>query len=276
MIRAASRAAVESLRGRLTQVADGLPAATGLTGLASELYSIADLLVAQPQLRRSLADPAKAPADRAGLISGLLRGKVSAGALELTDAAARLRWSSSWDLPDTLEGLGDEALLTVAERDRQLDEVEDELFRFERILDGQPELVAALDDSTATTARRVQLIDSLVAGKVSPVTQALLAHAVTSTRKRSVSLAVDELVQVTATRQMRSVARVTSAVALTSSQQARLAETLTSIYGRAISVRTSVEPSVRGGLVIQVGDEIIDGSVAARFAAARNALTGTN
>lgn len=276
MIRAASRAAVESLRGRLTQVADGLPAATGLTGLASELYSIADLLVAQPQLRRSLADPAKAPADRAGLISGLLRGKVSAGALELTDAAARLRWSSSWDLPDTLEGLGDEALLTVAERDRQLDEVEDELFRFERILDGQPELVAALDDSTATTARRVQLIDSLVAGKVSPVTQALLAHAVTSTRKRSVSLAVDELVQVTATRQMRSVARVTSAVALTPAQQTRLAETLTSIYGRAISVRTSVEPSVRGGLVIQVGDEIIDGSVAARFAAARNALTGTN
>jgi F-type H+-transporting ATPase subunit delta len=275
MIRAASRAAVESLRGRLTQVESGLPVTTGLTGLADELYSIANLLVAQPQLRRTTADQAKAPEARAGLITGLLSGKVSPAALELTDAAARLRWSSSWDLPDTIEGLGNEALLTVAERVGQLDEVEDQLFRFERILDGQPELVSALDDSTASTQRRVQLVTTLVAGKVSPITLSLLAHAVTSSRKRSIALAVDDLVQATATRQMRSVARVTSAVALTATQETRLAQTLTTIYQRAISVRTSVDPSVRGGLVIQVGDEIIDGSVAARFAAARSALTGS-
>jgi F-type H+-transporting ATPase subunit delta len=70
------------------------------------------------------------------------------------------------------------------------------------------------------------------------------------------------------------VAKVVSAVALTSAQETRLTAALSELYGRPISVHTAVDPAVRGGLVIRIGDEIIDGSVAARLTQARNALTG--
>jgi F-type H+-transporting ATPase subunit delta len=46
------------------------------------------------------------------------------------------------------------------------------------------------------------------------------------------------------------------------------------MYGRAISVRTAIDPDVRGGLVVRVGDEVIDGSIARQFAEARAALAG--
>jgi F-type H+-transporting ATPase subunit delta len=106
------------------------------------------------------------------------------------------------------------------------------------------------------------------------VTLALLRHAVTSTRKRTILLAIDDLIERAAAHKERSIARVFSAVPLTSAQEQRLAATLAQMYGRPVSVRTAVEPSVRGGLIVRVGDEVIDGSIAARFAQARTALAG--
>jgi F-type H+-transporting ATPase subunit delta len=131
-----------------------------------------------------------------------------------------------------------------------------------------------LDEAAVDPQRRVTLLDSLVEGKTSDITLALLRHAVTSQRRRSITLAIDDLLDAAAARQQRSVARVISATPLTSAQQERLTTTLSEIYGRAISVRTAIDPEVRGGLIVRVGDEVIDGSIATRFAAARNALAG--
>ena len=75
-------------------------------------------------------------------------------------------------------------------------------------------------------------------------------------------------------RRSRSVARVLSALELTADQEQRLARALTDLYGRPITVLTAVDPSIRGGLVVRVGDEIIDGSVAARLFTVRQALAG--
>ena len=278
MMRSASRQALEELRSQEEAVFGG-PSHSGvsadtLTTVAGELYSVADLLVAQPRLRRTLGDPATPADSRAELAARLLQGKLSPQALELTQAAIRLRWSSPWDLTDALEGAGDDALFATAEKDGSLDRVEDELFRFERILQAEGDLAALLDEYGTPAERRVGLLDSVVGGKVSAVTLALLHHAVTSQRKRSVGLAIDDLLEKAAERQERSVARVISAVTLTEAQQTRLAAALTAMYGRAISVRSAVDPSVRGGLVVRVGDEVIDGSIATRFAEARAALAG--
>jgi F-type H+-transporting ATPase subunit delta len=274
MMRSASREALESLRqAQETAVGASAPAAAYLD-LAAELYSVADLLVAQPQLRRALGDPSRSADVRAQLIGGLLEGQVSAAAISVTQAAVRQRWSSPWDLADSFELSGNDALFAAAEREGHLDDVEDELFRFERILDGEGQLSTLLDESTVDAARRVQLLDAVVGAKVNVVTRMLLEHAVSSSRKRSVSLAIDDLLEEAAARQARSVARVISAVELTGEQQARLVAALTDIYQRPISLRTAVDPTVRGGAVIRVGDEIIDGSVAARLVSARAALAG--
>ncbi len=274
MIHSASRQALDALREQQKAVLEGRISAQTMTSLASELYSVADLLAGQPRLRRLLGDPAT-PADaRAGLAEQLFGGQVGKQALELVTAAVRQRWSSPWDLTDALETAADDALFAAAEKDGRLDDVEDELFRLERILQNEGELVGLLDEFSVEPARRIALLDNVLGSKVSARTLELLHHAVASQRKRSISLAIDDLLEKAAARQNRSVARVVSAVPLSDAQQNRLAAVLTVMYGRAISVRTALDPSVQGGLVVRVGDEVIDGSVASRFAETRAALGG--
>jgi F-type H+-transporting ATPase subunit delta len=274
MMRSASRTALETLRAKEDSVFGGKVSAQTLTTLADELYAVADLLVAQPRLRRTVGDPATAPERRAELVHGLLDGKVDKHTLQLVEAAVSERWSSPWDLTDSLENAGDEALFAAADKDKSFDTVEDELFRFERILENEGEATGLLDEVSVDPNRRISLLESLVRGKVSDVTLALLRHAVSSQRKRSVLLAIDDLLDRAAARKERSVARVLTAVELTDKQVKRLAKALSEMYGRDISVRTAIEPSVRGGLVIRVGDEVIDGSIATRLADARTTMAG--
>jgi F-type H+-transporting ATPase subunit delta len=230
--------------------------------------------VEQSRLRRILADPSTDASTRANLIGSLLEGKLSPAALDVVKDAVAQRWSSSWDLADALEIAGDEALLAAAEQQGKLDEVEDELFRLERILGNAGELVSALDEAWVPAERRQALLDSVISGKVDPLTAELLGHAVASERKRSLLLAIDDLLDASAARRARSVARVISATELTADQASRLGAALTTMYGREINVRTAIDPQVIGGLVVRVGDEVIDGTVAARLAAARAALAG--
>jgi F-type H+-transporting ATPase subunit delta len=273
VMRAASRLALAELRDRVDSVTGRFSTADGLTGLAGELFEVVDLLNDQPQLRRRLADPTADPERRAGLIGALLEGKVSPSAVTIVRDAATLRWSSAWDLVDALEITADDILLGAAEQAGVLDRVEDELFRFERVLDQDSRLTTLLDDYSAPADRRIELLDRLVSGKVHPLTLQLLEHAVASQRRRSVTRAIDDLLDLAARRRQRSMARVISAVELTSAQQQRLAGALSQLYGRPITIRTAVEPSMRGGLVVRVGDEVIDGSVDSRLAEVRTSLT---
>lgn len=274
MIHAASRGALSALRERLEAVTGRFSTADGLIGLSQELYSVAELLAGQPRLRRAVSDASTDPQRRADLVDRLLEGKIGGSALQVVRDAVGLRWSTPWDLVDSLESVADEALFSAAANDNVLDRVEDELFRFERILDGQSELAVLLDEVSSTAQRRVELLDSVVGGKVHPITRELLQHAVTSRRKHTVSFAIDDLLEAAARRRDRSVAKVLSAVELSAAQQSRLTSALTELYSRPISVRAAVDPSVRGGLIVRVGDEVIDGSVAARLTQARSALAG--
>jgi F-type H+-transporting ATPase subunit delta len=274
MMRSASRQALAALREHEDSVLGARASVGTLLTVADELYAIAGLLVAQPRLRRTLGDPASDPDRRADLLGQLLEGNVGRQALDIARQAVSLRWSSPWDLTDALEGAGDDVLFAAAQKEGHFDRVEDELFRFERIVENEGEIAALLDETTVPGSRRTQFLDSLVEGKVDPVTLALLRHAVTSERKRSIVLAIDDLLERAAQHQHRSVARVISAVPLTDEQERRLAAALTEMYDRPISVRSALDPEIRGGLVVRVGDEVIDGSVAHRFATARAALAG--
>jgi F-type H+-transporting ATPase subunit delta len=273
-MRAASREALATLRREQESVTSQKLPADAMATIVSDLYAIADLLVEEPQLRRTLGDAATAPDWRAGLLASVLADKIGPTALQVAQTAARGHWSSPWDLIDALELAADDILFAAAEREGSLDEVEDELFRFGRILDAESRLTTLLDEIDVDAQRRVGLLDQVVGAKVHPITKTLLDHAVASQRKPGIAAAVGALLDEAAARRERSVARVLSAVELTDAQLARLASALTELYGRAISVRSAVDPSVRGGLVVRVGDEIIDGSVAARLNSVRAALAG--
>ena len=245
-----------------------------LARMADELFATVALLDGQPGLRRALADPAADPDRRAALLERLLGDKVGDSTLRLLRPLVRSRWSRPGHLADAAELLGRRAALGVAERSGTLDEVEDQLFRFGRILDAQPRLRQQLEDRSGAAERRVGLLDRLIGGKVDPTTLRVLDQAVRSPRGRTLENAVGELVELAAARRERYVAYVTAPAALTEQQEQRLAATLGRIYGRTVSLQVAVEPELLGGLVVRINDEVIDGSVLSRLSAVRQRLVG--
>lgn len=266
MLHAASRASVAEV---LTDVETVAADMGERPAVAEALFGIAGVLAGNPGLRRTLAEASVESDDRAALLTRLFQGKVPTAALDVAVGVVGRRWSNAWDLVDALEGAGNQLLLITAEKERHLEAVEDQLFRFGRIVAGDSALRSALDDRSRSAEARARLAVSLLDGKADPVTVALVGQGVRSTSHPSTELAVDDLLELTSARRERSVASVTSAIALSPAQTDRLAAALTRLYGREIAVRVDVDPRVRGGLVIRVGDEIIDGSIATRLSAAR-------
>jgi F-type H+-transporting ATPase subunit delta len=270
---ASSRAALAQARERLEERSRGADGAA-LLGLADELFAVARLLDGQIALRRALSDPSAKPADRAGLARRVLAGRISGAAADLVETVASLRWSRPLDLVEATETLATEAALDAAAARRELDGVEDELFRFGRIVAGDPELSRILSDRAAPAAGKTALLDRLVSGRVSPVTALLLRNQLTGRYVGNAENVVERLSEAASRRRGRSVAHVTSAVALTLAQERRLTDVLSRLYGRAIGLQVTVDPDVLGGLVIRVGDEVIDGSIAHRLEAAGRRLVG--
>jgi len=223
-------------------------------------------------LRRALADPSRSGEDRCGLLRDVLGTRVGADTLTLLDALVSGRWSAAAELVDGCEELGVQALLAAAERDGMLAEVEDELFRFGQIVSGNPALAATLADRTVPVARRAELVEELLRGKATDLTIRAVQVALGGFGGRTVAGALTRLVELAAQRRHRSIAYVTVAAPLTEEQERRLGAALAARYGRDISLKTTVDPRVLGGVRVQVGADLYDGTVARRLAEARTAL----
>lgn len=242
--------------------------------LGVQLYAVVDVLDGSGSLRRALSDPARDGDDKARLVQQLLAGKVDDRVVEVVTAAVRARWSAEADLVDALETVASEAVLASAEHQDVLAQVEDELFRFDRLLVGHRDLRSALTDRSAEPDARVRLVRTLVEGKVAPQTQVLLERAAAAPRGRTLSATTAMLGELAARRRERLVATVTAAVPPSREQLDRLAAILERAYGRAVKLNVAVEPSVVGGMRVQVGSEVVDATVLANLEDARRRLAG--
>jgi len=158
-----------------------------------------------------------------------------------------------------------EALLAVARSEGNLAEVEDELFRFARLLEANDELRTTLSDAQLPVSRRQQIVEDLLGGRASSTTTALVSMVVGTGRSRDLPAIIDELVKLSAAEGNKEVAEVRSAVALTDDQKQRLGAALEAATGKKVELKVIVDPSVLGGIVAQVGDTVIDGSVKSRL-----------
>jgi len=264
--------------GALREVLVHLEAVLGQEGVdvatvGTDLFAVAGLLDAQPALRRAVTDPSTAPETRSALMRDVLSGRISESAAEVCAAAAAERWSATRDLGDALEHAGVVAQVTAAERAGQADELEDELFRFGRVVAGDAELRDVITDRTAPTAAKQSLVRSLLEDKATAPTVRLAEQAVAG-RHRSFQAAVDYFTKIAAERRDRYVATVRSAAPLSDEAKNRLADVLHRQYGRPVHLNTVVDPDVIGGLRVEIGDEVIDGSVATKLDDARRRLAG--
>ncbi len=225
-------------------------------------------------LRRVLTDPAQAGEAKAQLAARLLSGQVGGDAADLVSGMVRSRWSQSRDLVDALEELAATADLTAAQQAGALDEVEDEVFRFGRIVASDSGLRSALTNKSATVSAKSELLRSLLGGKANPVTERLVVRLVVQPRGRSLEAGLESLSKLAAARRDRMVAVVTSAVPLTDQQRQRLGAALAKLYGRQMHLNLDVDPEVLGGIQVQVGDEVINGTIADRLEEATRRMAG--
>ncbi|GGP87457.1 F0F1 ATP synthase subunit delta [Streptomyces roseolilacinus] len=268
----ASREALAAARERLDALTDHT--SVDAAKLADELAAVTALLDREVSLRRVLTDPAQAGEAKADLATRLLSGQVGGETVDLVSGMVRSRWSQSRDLVDAVETLADTADLTAAQKAGALDDVEDELFRFGRIVTSSPELRAALTDRAATATAKGGLLRSLLGGRANAATERLVVRLVTQPRGRSLEGGLESLSKLAAARRDRMVAVVTSAVPLTDQQKARLGAVLAKMYGRNMHLNLDVDPTVLGGITVRIGDEVVNGTVASRLDEASRRLAG--
>jgi F-type H+-transporting ATPase subunit delta len=247
---------------------------SGLRTLGGELAAVAGLLRSEPAVRRALSDSSVAASRRSDLVRQLFGSKVSSSTSRVLNNVVSAEFSTGGDLVTALRRLGRTAMFLRAERTGTLDDVEDQIFRFGRLIAGNPELARALDDQHRATRDKEELIRRLLDGKAAPLTVELLSALAGDSEGRAFSYGVDQLVDEAAQRQVKVVAMVTSAVELTPDQQARLTAGLQHIYSRPVVIHVDVDPSLQGGLLVRVGDEVIDGSISGRIAELKARLSG--
>ncbi|ARX86443.1 MULTISPECIES: F0F1 ATP synthase subunit delta [Streptomyces] len=268
----ASREALAAARERLDALTDST--SVDAKQLADELAAVTAMLDREVSLRRVLTDPAQSGEAKAELASRLLGGKVGGETADLVAGMVRSRWSQSRDLVDGLEELTNLADLTAAQKSGALDNVEDELFRFGRIVSSSTELRSALTDRAANATAKSGLVHGLLDRRADVVTERLVERLVTAPRGRSLEEGLESLSKLAADRRQRMVAVVTSAVPLSDQQKQRLGAALAKIYGRQMHLNLDVDPTVLGGIRVQVGDEVINGSIADRIEDAHRRMAG--
>jgi F-type H+-transporting ATPase subunit delta len=271
-MRGASRASLAALGDQLA--AEDITSATVATRLGNELFSVVGLLDSEHGLRRALGDPGKPAAEKGAVAGALLHGKVTGRTEALVAAAVESHWARLGDMVDAIEELAVGALVLAADTDNSLDDLEDVLFRFSRVVSAQPDLRAALADPGLPEDRKHDLIGALLDGKVSAVALDLINQVIAHPRGRPLDVSLDLCAGIAARRREQLIAVVRCAVELSEAQRRRLAEALSESYGHKIHLNIVLDPSVVGGISVQIGDELIDGTAASRLAEVRRKLAG--
>lgn len=270
MIRGSSAESLETLGGVL---AERLDAGEDGAALGDELLRAADVLRDQVALRRAATDPATPGGAKSGLLTNVFGPHVGKAAAELLAQAGGLRWAASTDLPGALERLGVTAIVTAADRDGDGDRLEDELFAFGRTVVDYPELRDALSDPARSVADKQKLVRELIEGKATAGTIRLAEESVAGTHL-TVSRAIEEYTRIAAAARGRRVATVRAAHPLTDDQQRRLAEALGRDGDLTVHLNIVIDPDVIGGIRVEMGDHVVEGTIASRVDDATRRIAG--
>jgi F-type H+-transporting ATPase subunit delta len=269
LLRGPSAEALSTLESQLVEALAAAEAAQAAQ-VGEDLFGLAGVLRSTPGLRRVVTDAAVDADARAGLARQLFEGKVDGLSLDLLVTAVRHRWTATRDLADVLEYLGVVAVVRSSEDPGRL---ADELFSFSRLLAVNPELRNALGDPTRTEEDKRALLDGLLAGRILAPTSRLVQQSLVGSY-RTVSAAILDYQKTAAAVHGERVATVRSARPLTDEERQRLQGALTAQYGREVHLNVVVDPRLIGGLRVEIGDDVIDGTISSRLDDAGRRLAG--
>lgn len=244
----------------------------GAGQVGDDLISAARVLRDEVAVRRAATDPASPAEAKKKLLAAVFGPHVGAPAAAVIAAAGEMRWAASTDLSVALERLGVGEIVRAADAAGDGDRLESELFAFGRAVADNPGLRDALSDPARSVADKQGLIRSLLEGKAAPATVRLAQETVTGS-KRTVSTAVDELIEIVAEARDRQVATVRTAAPLAEEQLTRLSAALGE-DGKSVHLNVIVDPRVIGGLRVEMGDHVIDATVVSRLDDVRRRIAG--
>lgn len=267
---AVSSESLSALQKELESVISGAELA-----VADELFAALDVLDTSPALRRSVTDAAREPGERAGIMRSLFGSQAQTSTVQILEAVVSRRWSRERDLGDAIETLAVNVTAARAERDglQGLETLEGALLGFRHVVAESHDVQRALTDPQAPEEATRRL-----AARLTPDAQAearlLIDRAVTSPRGLRPSALVEKFAGQIAARQQRWIAQVTVAKDLDSSNLEKLSASLDRYFGRELKLDVVVDPTVVGGIRVQVGDEVVDSTLAARLNSLGRTLAG--
>ena len=239
--------------------------------IGRDLFTVAQLLRSEPGLRRVATDQSVDSDAKQRLVTELFGSQLDAVSLEVVKAAVARRWTVSRDLADAIERLSEVAVVRSAGADSA--RLSDELFSFGQVVSENPSLRDALSDRSRSVEDKSGLVRSLLEGKALPATITLATQAVAGTY-RTVGVALAEYQQVAADVHGEKVATVRVAHPLSDADRQRLTDALSRQYDRPIHLNVVVDPTVLGGIRVELGDDVIDGTIANRLDDARRKMAG--
>jgi F-type H+-transporting ATPase subunit delta len=239
-------------------------ASQGAIDLATGEQLLAAVLVVDgtAALRSALADDTSALADRKSIV-GVVFAQYTPAAKAVLESLASERWSSEDDFVAGIERLGICALAASAPKTVSID---DELFAFSTAVASNPDLELALGSRLGSAEGKIALVQALLGGKASSQTVTILKALLARPSGRRIDELVHYAATIVAEESGHSIATITVAAPLTAAQSDRLAKALSTQYGNTIRINELVDPNILGGMRVQIGDEVIDGSIANRIA----------
>jgi F-type H+-transporting ATPase subunit delta len=253
--RAAAKLALTALAGSAGFASTGLQ-------VGEELFAAGEAIGGSKQLRRVLVDPSASEREKKAVIASVFGSRLSAPVTGLLASLVQQRWSDPADLLSGLEELG---LRAIAESADAGTDIEAELFAFAEVVSSDPQLELAVGGRLGDPEAKSGLVGRLLAKTGSPQTIAIVRHLVRQPRGRRIGPLLAQAASIVADQAGMHVATVTTAVPLSAAQLERLRERLSAGYGRQLLVNQVVDTTVLGGVRVQVGDDIIDGSVLSRL-----------
>lgn len=264
-MRSATRSALSSSRAVLADLGGSVDLAVGV-----EILAAGRAIAGSPQLLTLLADPTADAVGKKAVVDRVFGGQSEVTRAVLT-AVAGSRWSSQQDL---LAGIEDAGIRAVAATASSETSIEAELFAFETAVRSDASLELALGTKLGSPAQKGALVERLVGSKVSQQTVAILEHLVQQPRGRRIGEIVRDASRIVADQAGKVVATVITAAPLSDGQAARVARGIAERYGKDVSVNQVVDPAVVGGMRVQVGGDVIDGTVSTRLSELRLRIAG--
>ena len=234
--------------------------------IGNELFTITSALDHNIQLERALTDPSRPVEDKVAVVKTLIGNQAHPLVMEIMSDLVSRRWSRVSDIANAVEDFGVDGMMYYADHTNTTLQVSVELAELHSALLNLPVVRTKLYDATVSSEARIKLLYSLIGdADFTKVTKRLAEHATCNLRNRRYLQTIQWLINKFSRHMGESMVTVTTATPLSKEQVEKLIAIYTAKTGHPVHINSVVDPTVMGGMRIQVGDEVTDNPVVAQL-----------